>query len=190
MHRATWRVPQRWFPRWPRTATRARARQALPLRRPGRQPTLGQQVQRGGHRDGRRPGRQDRRRAVPHQGHRRQGDRGAQGPDSRHGTFSTSSTDPKKGDEPDASQLLEMLFSPEDAMYMGAEVPQSYSADPDDFIGTARTRHSSSDEAVLNELLDGLADSGSASRTRNPRAGERAGRRRPHRLRLSSIFSP
>ena len=68
--------------------------------------------------------------------------------------------DPKKSDEPDASQLLEMLFSPEDAMYMGAEVPQSYSADPDDFIGTAPQRHSSSDEAVLNELLGGLADSG------------------------------
>ena len=68
--------------------------------------------------------------------------------------------DPKKNDEPDASQLLEMLFSPEDAMYMGADVPQSYSADPDDFIGTTSQRHSSSDEDVLNELLGGLSDSG------------------------------
>lgn len=98
--------------------------------------------------------------------------------------------DPKKSDEPDASQLLEMLFSPEDAMYMGAEVPQSYSADPDDFIGTAPQRHSSSDEAVLNELLGGLPTPDSAHGRGIREAGECAGRRRTHRLRLSSIFSP
>ena len=70
----------------------------------------------------------------------------------------------KDGEEPDASQLLEMLFSPEDAMYMGGDVPQSYSADPDDepedLIGGPAQRHPSSDDEMLEELLGGLNDAG------------------------------
>ncbi|MGI6033545.1 MAG: DNA-directed RNA polymerase subunit alpha C-terminal domain-containing protein, partial [Coriobacteriales bacterium] len=68
--------------------------------------------------------------------------------------------DPKNAEEPDASQLLEMLFSPEDAMYMGGEVPKSYSADPDDLIGGPAQHHSSADEDMLNEMLGGLDDTG------------------------------
>lgn len=54
-------------------------------------------------------------------------------------------------------------------MYMGADVPQSYSADPDDFIGTTSQRHSSSDEDVLNELLGAMSDSASAAPTEETR---------------------
>ncbi len=68
--------------------------------------------------------------------------------------------DPKKNEEPDASQLLEMLFSPEDAMYMGGDVPKTYSADPDDFIGGPAQRHPSSDDDMLEQMLGGLTDAG------------------------------
>ena len=58
-------------------------------------------------------------------------------------------------EEPDAAQLLEMLFSPEDAKYAGAEVPKSYSADPDDMIGGGSVikPRSAEDDAMLEELL-------------------------------------
>ena len=56
-------------------------------------------------------------------------------------------------DEPDASKLLEMLFSPEEAMYMGGEVPQTYSASPDDLIGAPSQHQEPADAAVLDELL-------------------------------------
>ncbi len=72
--------------------------------------------------------------------------------------------DEEDAEEPDASQLLEMLFSPEDAMYMGGDVPQSYSADPDDveneLIGGPAQRRASSDDEMLEELLGGLSESG------------------------------
>ena len=63
--------------------------------------------------------------------------------------------DPKETEEPDAAKLLEMLFSPEDAMYDGGEVPKSYSADPDDLIGgsTVIKPRSAADDAMLEELL-------------------------------------
>ena len=63
--------------------------------------------------------------------------------------------DAKTVEEPDAAQLLEMLFSPEDAMYVGGEVPKSYSAEPDDLIGgpALNVRRSADDEAMLEELL-------------------------------------
>ena len=63
-------------------------------------------------------------------------------------------------EEPNASELLEMLFSPEDAMYMGGDVPKTYSADPDDLIGGPSQRRASSDDEMLDELLGGLSDSG------------------------------
>ncbi len=78
--------------------------------------------------------------------------------------------DPKKAAEPDAAALLEMLFSPEDAMYMGGEVPKSYSADPDDIIGApvANKPRPAADDAMLEELLgsplasDGFSVTGSS----------------------------
>ena len=70
--------------------------------------------------------------------------------------------DPKDVEEPDAAQLLEMLFSPEDAMFVGDNIPQSYSADPDDdLIGSSIIHHrSSADEALLEEMLGGLSEDG------------------------------
>ena len=62
--------------------------------------------------------------------------------------------DQSAAEEPDAAQLLEMLFSPEDAMFSGAEVPKSYSADPDDMIGGSVVHpRSADDDAMLEELL-------------------------------------
>ena len=68
--------------------------------------------------------------------------------------------DSKGGDEPDASQLLEMLFSPDDAMYMGGDVPKTYSADPDELIGAPALHRASSDDEMLEEMLGGLSESG------------------------------
>ena len=68
--------------------------------------------------------------------------------------------DSKGGDEPDASQLLEMLFSPDDAMYMGGDVPKTYSADPDELIGGPALHRASSDDEMLEEMLGGLSESG------------------------------
>ena len=56
-----------------------RGRAPVHLRRPGRVAALGQQVQRGGHRDGGRPGGPHRGRPAAHRGHRREGHRGAEG---------------------------------------------------------------------------------------------------------------
>ena len=62
--------------------------------------------------------------------------------------------DQTSNEEPDAAQLLEMLFSPEDAKFSGAEVPKSYSADPDDMIGGSVIKpRSAEDDAMLEELL-------------------------------------
>ena len=62
--------------------------------------------------------------------------------------------DQQSAEEPDAAQLLEMLFSPEDAKYAGADVPKSYSADPDDMIGGSVIKpRSAEDDAMLEELL-------------------------------------
>ena len=62
--------------------------------------------------------------------------------------------DQASAEEPDAAQLLEMLFSPDSAEYGGAEIPKSYSADPDDMIGTPMIKpRSAEDDAMLEELL-------------------------------------
>ncbi len=58
-------------------------------------------------------------------------------------------------EEPDVSQLLEMVFSPDDSdLLLGGEVPLTYSADPDDLLGAPLTvRNNMNDVAELDELL-------------------------------------
>ena len=70
---------QRAFARAPRAAAVRRRRAPVHLRRPGRVAALGQQVQRGGHRDGGRPRGPHRGGPAAHRGHRREGHRGAEG---------------------------------------------------------------------------------------------------------------
>ena len=53
-----------------------------------------------------------------------------------------------------------MLFSPDDAMYMGGDVPKTYSADPDELIGGPALHRASSDDEMLEEMLGGLSESG------------------------------
>ncbi|NLG10654.1 MAG: hypothetical protein GX562_03880, partial [Coriobacteriaceae bacterium] len=62
-------------------------------------------------------------------------------------------------EEPDVSQLLEMVFSPDDSdLLLGGEVPLTYSADPDDLLGAPLTvRNNINDVAELDELL-GIVD--------------------------------
>jgi DNA-directed RNA polymerase subunit beta' len=60
-------------------------------------------------------------------------------------------------EESDVSKLLEMVFSPEDSdLFMGGEVPLTYSVDPDDDIieGSLQTRVNQNDAHELDELLD------------------------------------
>lgn len=63
---------------------------------------------------------------------------------------------PREEEEPDVSQLLEMVFSPDDNdLFMGGEVPLTYSVDPDDDVvsGTLKMRANQSNAAELDELL-------------------------------------
>ena len=68
--------------------------------------------------------------------------------------------DPKNSPEPDAAELFELLFSPDDTAYVGSDIPQVYSADPDDVIGAPATQRPASDEVLLEELLGGLGKGG------------------------------
>ncbi|MDR1421957.1 MAG: DNA-directed RNA polymerase subunit beta' [Coriobacteriales bacterium] len=64
--------------------------------------------------------------------------------------------DPSSSEEPDVSQLLEMVYSPADSdLYMTGEVPLSYSVDPDeDAINASLTmRAGLNDAAAFEELL-------------------------------------
>ncbi|MDR3307825.1 MAG: DNA-directed RNA polymerase subunit beta' [Coriobacteriales bacterium] len=59
-------------------------------------------------------------------------------------------------DDPDVSQLLEMVFSPDDSdLFLGGEVPLTYSVDPDDeLLGTSlASRGALNNAADLDELL-------------------------------------
>ena len=56
-------------------------------------------------------------------------------------------------EEMDARHMLEMMFSPEDTMYMGGDVPKSYSADPDDLIGGPSQHRQASDSEMLDQML-------------------------------------
>ena len=66
--------------------------------------------------------------------------------------------------EPDVNQLLEMVFSPDDDnLYLGGDVPSSYSADPDAGLADVQTPslpRSADDEASLDELLNTLGSIG------------------------------
>ena len=63
--------------------------------------------------------------------------------------------DPKESDDAGVSQLLEMVFSPDDSdLFMGGEVPLTYSVDPDDdLIGGPRGYSKQNDASELDELL-------------------------------------
>jgi DNA-directed RNA polymerase subunit beta' len=64
--------------------------------------------------------------------------------------------EPQEEEDPDVSKLLEMVFSPEDNdLFMGGEVPLTYSVDPDDDImgTTLQMRASQDDVNELDELL-------------------------------------
>jgi DNA-directed RNA polymerase subunit beta' len=64
--------------------------------------------------------------------------------------------EPAEDDEPDVSQLLEMVFSPDDTeLFLGGEPPLSYHADPDyDTLGSSMgLRQNMNDAAELDELL-------------------------------------
>ncbi|MDR3037063.1 MAG: DNA-directed RNA polymerase subunit beta' [Coriobacteriales bacterium] len=59
-------------------------------------------------------------------------------------------------EEPDVSKLLDMVFSPEDSdLFMGGEVPLSYSVDPDDDLAGSplQARANRNDASELDELL-------------------------------------
>ncbi|MDR2105872.1 MAG: hypothetical protein LBP24_00485, partial [Coriobacteriales bacterium] len=63
---------------------------------------------------------------------------------------------PKDEDETDVSKLIDMVFSPEDSdLFMTGEVPQSYSANPDDDVigSTLQVRTNHNDASELDELL-------------------------------------
>jgi DNA-directed RNA polymerase subunit beta' len=68
--------------------------------------------------------------------------------------------EPEDDDETDVSQLLEMVFSPDDPdLLLGGEVPLTYSADPDDDSsdhGKLSLRGNVNDPAELDELLGNI----------------------------------
>ena len=69
--------------------------------------------------------------------------------------------DNEMAEEPDTSQLLDMLFASEDSMYFGEEIPKSYSASPDDDEYTSmHTIRRMNDDAALDELLGDLDEYG------------------------------
>ena len=59
--------------------------------------------------------------------------------------------------EPDVSQLLEMVFAPDDSLLYGEDMPLAYSASPDDedLIGMPTIRRTN-DDAAYDELLGSL----------------------------------
>ena len=62
----------------------------------------------------------------------------------------------KEDEESDVSKLLEMVFSPDDSdLFMGGEVPLTYSVDPDDDVvsNTLQVRSIQNDASELDELL-------------------------------------
>jgi DNA-directed RNA polymerase subunit beta' len=66
---------------------------------------------------------------------------------------------PPVEEEPDVSQLLEMVFSPSDSdLYMAGEVPLMYSVDPDEDVmnGSLTMRSGLNDSAELDQLLDSI----------------------------------
>jgi DNA-directed RNA polymerase subunit beta' len=75
--------------------------------------------------------------------------------------------EPKEDEEPDANQLIEMLFSPDDTLYYaGDDVPQSYSASPDDDeFSNMPTIRRMNDDKVLDEMLGDLDEYGALNLT-------------------------
>ncbi|MDR1713762.1 MAG: DNA-directed RNA polymerase subunit beta' [Coriobacteriales bacterium] len=65
---------------------------------------------------------------------------------------------PEDSEDPDVSQLLEMVFSPDDSELWDGEVPLTYSVDPDEDVegGTLKIRANLNNPAELDELLGDL----------------------------------
>jgi DNA-directed RNA polymerase subunit beta' len=69
--------------------------------------------------------------------------------------------DPLPTDENDVSQLLEMVFSPDEQdLFMGGEVPMSYSVGPDEDEGKLVVRPTVNDPEELDELLGHINEMG------------------------------
>ena len=105
----------------------------------GVSPALGQQVQRGGHRDGRRSGAASTEDvSASHRGHRREGDRGAQGGPRRSTTCSTSSRTTSRRSCDDMSQLLDMVGRARTTpILIGGDEPATFNTEGEDMLGEA-----------------------------------------------------